>query len=49
MCLAKTALTMSDLASPETEITSRGAVFQFFLQTGFDELVLFRHGVSPVG
>jgi hypothetical protein len=40
---------MTDLATPETEVASCGAVFQFFLQTGFDELVLFWHEIIPVG
>ena len=38
--LAETTLTMADFAAPEAEMAARGAVFQLFLQAGFDQLVL---------
>ena len=41
VCLTKAALTVTDLAAPQTQVATRGAVIQLFLQAGFDQLILW--------
>jgi hypothetical protein len=49
VCLAETTLTMANLAAPQAEVTAGGAVIQFFLQAGFDQLIGLQIGHGGTG